>query len=246
MIDLPLDSRLYTTQILLAITSSPIPWTPGGFSLVGYSLGGGIAVDFATDFPAMVNSLALLAPGGLMRPYHFSWSSRVLYHGNFPGSILEWLTMRRMGKGNKSAVREVTGDQDHPTASDELKGNRDPRFENATIALDSSRPDVTIADVVQWQIDNHEGFTKSFISSLKHSSIEEKHETWRKLKTRKDKVLIIAGTTDPVIIARELHEDAAGTIGQENIEWREIQSGHEFPVSHADEVVDMISEAWGL
>jgi hypothetical protein len=55
--DLPHDSRLYGTGILLAITSSPLPWTPGGFSLIGYSLGGGIAADFASSFPNIVRSL---------------------------------------------------------------------------------------------------------------------------------------------------------------------------------------------
>lgn len=55
--DLPHDSRLYSTAILLAITSSPLPWTPGGFSLIGYSLGGGIAADFASSFPTIVKSL---------------------------------------------------------------------------------------------------------------------------------------------------------------------------------------------
>jgi pimeloyl-ACP methyl ester carboxylesterase len=56
-VDLPHDSRLYSTEILLAITSSPLAWTPGGFSLMGYSLGGGIAVDFAASFPGLVESL---------------------------------------------------------------------------------------------------------------------------------------------------------------------------------------------
>jgi len=56
-VDLPHDSRLYTTEILLAITSSPIAWTPEGFSLIGYSLGGGICADFTAAFPEMVKSL---------------------------------------------------------------------------------------------------------------------------------------------------------------------------------------------
>lgn len=56
-VDLPHDDRLYTTEILLALTSSPLAWTPGGFSLIGYSLGGGIAADFASSFPNIVKSL---------------------------------------------------------------------------------------------------------------------------------------------------------------------------------------------
>ncbi|KUJ22571.1 alpha/beta-hydrolase [Mollisia scopiformis] len=246
MIDLPLDSRLYTTEILLAITSSSLPWTPGGFSLVGYSLGGGVAADFASYFPAMVNSLVLLAPAGLVRPYHYSWATRAAYKNPLPDSFLEWLTKRRMGGGSTYKPMTKTGDQDHPTTGEELKGNRDYKFESAVLTTNNSKSDVTVADVVQWQINNHEGFIKSFMSSVRHASIEEKHETWTKLSTRKDKVLIIVGSTDPVIIAKELHEDAGSTIGYDNLEWREIDSGHEFPVSKGDETVAVISEVWGL
>jgi pimeloyl-ACP methyl ester carboxylesterase len=89
--DLPHDSRLYTTQILLAITSSPISWTPGGFNVIGYSLGGGIAVDFAVHFPDMVKGLVLLAPSGLIRNHHFGWRSRVLYSSWVPEAVVLWI-----------------------------------------------------------------------------------------------------------------------------------------------------------
>jgi hypothetical protein len=44
----------------------------------------------------------------------------------------------------------------------------------------------------------------------------------------------------------ELQEDSFDTIGAENIEWRVIDSGHEFPLTHADEVVNEICGVWGL
>lgn len=246
MVDLPLDSRLYATEILLAITSSRLPWTPGGFSLVGYSLGGGIAADFASCFPEMVKAVVLLAPAGLIRPRHFSWSSRVVYTGVIPERVLEWLVKKRMGGGKKyrPMVKTEAGDANNPTTGDALKGNRDPQFESAV--LSASKPEVTIADAVQWQINNHEGFIKSFVSSIKHSSIEEKQENWSKLGARNDSVLIIAGATDPVIIAKELREDAEAAIGPGKLKWRVIEAGHEFPITNADEVVAMVSEVWGM
>ncbi|KAE9572170.1 hypothetical protein CGMCC3_g11609 [Colletotrichum fructicola] len=51
--DLPYDSRLYTTQILLALASSPLRgWTgDDAFHLLGYSLGGAVAAAFAASSP---------------------------------------------------------------------------------------------------------------------------------------------------------------------------------------------------
>lgn len=98
--DLEHDDRLYATQILLAVTSSPLSWTggiDGGFSVIGYSLGGGIAASFTSYFPEMVKSLVLMAPSGLIRPQHMSFKSKFLYSiGVFPESLLQWLVKRRM------------------------------------------------------------------------------------------------------------------------------------------------------
>ena len=52
-IGLPHDSRLFTTQILIAIASSSQSWiNPSfdGFSLMGFSLGRGIVMPFAARY----------------------------------------------------------------------------------------------------------------------------------------------------------------------------------------------------
>src|SRR6478752_6001869 len=55
--DLPYDIRLYTTQVLLALASSPLSWTgSNSLRVIGYSLGGAIAASFAVNFPHMVSS----------------------------------------------------------------------------------------------------------------------------------------------------------------------------------------------
>ncbi|OAQ96722.1 hypothetical protein LLEC1_07852, partial [Akanthomyces lecanii] len=71
--DLPYDDRLYTTQMLLALSSSPLPWTgSSAFHLVGFSLGGAIAASFATYHATILRSVTLVCPGGLVRPAHIS------------------------------------------------------------------------------------------------------------------------------------------------------------------------------
>jgi pimeloyl-ACP methyl ester carboxylesterase len=63
----PHDGRLLALQLLFAASSSPLPWCTETFSIVGFSLGGGITMDFAATFPHLVRSVALLAPAGLIR-----------------------------------------------------------------------------------------------------------------------------------------------------------------------------------
>jgi pimeloyl-ACP methyl ester carboxylesterase len=176
----PHDSRLYATEILLAITSSPLSWTPEGFSLIGYSLGGGICADFASSFPNLVNGIVLLAPAGLIRPHHFTWKNRLMYSGILPQSLLQSV-VRRSQKAEAATSEE---------------------FKDESPPLSRSRPDVTIGSVVQWQVNNHPGFTYSFVSSLQNASIgltAERRELWKKLGLRKDRVIVVAGSTDLIM-----------------------------------------------
>lgn len=95
--------------MLLVLASSPLPWTgDGALHLVGYSLGGGIAVNFAAAFPRLVASLVLLAPAGLIRAANIGRASRLVFtSGIVPERLLEGLTRRRLRApiGNAVAKR---------------------------------------------------------------------------------------------------------------------------------------------
>jgi pimeloyl-ACP methyl ester carboxylesterase len=107
---------------------------------------------------------------------------------------------------------------------------------------------------VQWQLFEHEGFVRSFVSSIMFGTIagtEEVKGKWRMLgaqrKERGEKVVVIAGAKDNVIVEKELGEDVLECVGKENVEWRVIEgAGHEFPITRAEEVVGVVSEVWGL
>jgi len=247
--DLPHDTRLYTTQILLALTSSQLDWTTEGFSLVGYSLGGGISAEFASYYPDLVRDLVLLAPSGLIRSYHFGWASRAVYSPLLPTWFVDWIVGRRLRGASNQKSKEQKDERDEKVETDkvvnaEIKGNRDPQFESAV--LSKSRPGVTVASAVQWQVDNHEGFVKSFVSSIKYSPIENQHETWKKLAEGKGRLVVIAGQTDAIIKCDELREDVVEVAGKERVIWREIEGGHEFPITKGGKVVDLIAEVWGI
>ena len=204
-VDLPHDSRLYATEILIALTSSPLAWTPEGFSLIGYSLGGGIAADFASSFPNLVRSLVLLAPAGLIRSHHFGWQSKLMFTFTLPTGFVEWVVRRRLSTGRvHSGMQKSTPKTAEAAVNEEIRGARNEAFESAR--LSKIRPEVTVAAAVQWQLEHHDGFVRSFVSSIQHSSIERKPETvasWTKLGLRNDKVIIMVGSTDPLIIPSE-------------------------------------------
>ena len=98
----PHSARLYTTTILLALTSSPLPWTGNGetFSLIGYSLGGGIVANFTSYFPSLVSSLVLIAPAGLVRQSRITLMNKILYNtGLINETLLERVIKGRMRRG---------------------------------------------------------------------------------------------------------------------------------------------------
>lgn len=99
---IPQDSAFFNVIILIVIASSMLSWTGrSSFCIIGYSLGGGIAVNFASFFSNLVSSVVLLAPSGLIRPYHFDWHSKLLYSKHLlPESILEYLVYRRLNHAN--------------------------------------------------------------------------------------------------------------------------------------------------
>ena len=88
----PQTSDFFIATILFVLASSSLSWTGSDtFSILGYSLGGGIAANFAACFSSLVSSVILLAPSGLIRSYHFGWQSRLLY---FSGLLPEWAVER--------------------------------------------------------------------------------------------------------------------------------------------------------
>ena len=241
--DLPYDSRLYSTQILLAITSSPLEWTPEGFTLIGYSLGGGVAADFAAHFPNLVKDLVLLAPGGLIRDHHFGWQSKLLYESFLPDWLVHTIVERRLRGPSPIQTKSDPNAQDTDAVINaEIKGNRDPRFESAV--LSKTRPGVTVASALQWQVENHRGFVRSFVSSFKYAPIKGQREVWKKLRERERKVLIVAGSTDSIVVAEELREDVMDSIGKEGSDWRVFEGGHEFPITQGEEVANIINATW--
>lgn len=248
------DFALSSSQIFAVITSSPLDWSGEGFSIVGYSLGGGIATCFASYYPKLIKSLVLLAPGGVIRPGRMTLSSQFLYGGYLPDAVVECIVALRMRlTGGEPAMRSAPG-------LDSV---------DATGTVSSETPDCTASDgwvnlfdgvrvcpdkAVEWQLESHPGFVPSFISSLRNGPIYDNHERLGLIGRRCEasdsglmerKVLLIVGKQDSVILATETSEDMSNALGKNNINIVELPGGHDLPIVDSKGCVNAMMDFWG-
>lgn len=265
--NVPQDLRLFATQIFLVLNSSPLSWTGSGsdrFSLVGYSLGGGVAASFTSYFPNLISSLILLAPAGIIRDSQISFKSRLLYSPSIiPDGFLRFLVGRRLGAGPLSKKPASSRPEDQKLDVETVANAEVPAREHVPglMRLATTHPNVTIGASVNFQLQHHPGFVRAFMSSIRHAPIFGQHETWLRIGQHlseqknlspserqaeglhNNKVLIIYGRHDTTIIAEHLVEDASFYLDG-NVEFKHLDAGHEFPASNCDEVASYISDFW--
>ncbi|KIW26243.1 uncharacterized protein PV07_09356 [Cladophialophora immunda] len=254
--DLAHDIRLFTTQILLVLASSPLSWTgkdSGKFSLIGYSLGGGIAITFASYFPNLIDSLILFAPAGILRPYHISRTSHIIYsEGLIPESLLQSLVRKRLRRPMATPLKKPV-DKDNMVDATEAVAAEVNLESNSQAVLSKIRPHVTVEKTVIYQLDNYPGFVAAFMSSIRYGPVRHQHDRWRifgehlarinEEKGTQKKVLVVLGANDPIIIQREVEEDATEVLSG-NVEFAVFEAGHEVPVTKGDQIVARILDFW--
>ncbi|KAI8946304.1 alpha/beta-hydrolase [Xylaria longipes] len=251
------DERLYTAQILLVLASSTTTWMEmPGFHLVGYSLGGALSVMFTRYFPHHVQSLSLVAPGGLIRRHHIGWWSWLYYNsGLLPEFLVRSLVARRIRPTPKAVGKPVDRDGDV---------NGGAEFDGA--AVSKTRPHVTVSEVVAWQVDYHKGFVPAFLSTIRHAPIYAPQEHWgvlsKILETRRSgrrihssdaesvagleggKILVVLGKDDGLIILNETIEDAYAVLGRDGVEFVTLEGGHEIAITSSTSVAESIEGFW--
>lgn len=256
----PQDAKLWTAQVSLVLGSSELDWWTSGFTIVGYSLGGGIAADFASWFPRAVDGLVLIAPAGLMREERVAWWSKLVYGGILPTRLTERVVRKRLTstptqqQPEKIAVGALKSAE--AEVPDEMEDCRDPQ-------LFPGRPRFSIAEAVDWQIDAHPGFVPAFISSIQNSPIGGQHHRWRLIGSRLDhqranpnneaasktgmvegRVLLLLGKDDSIIVADEVAADAADAMGRNNIEPKVLDGGHDLPMANVAGCATAIIDFW--
>ncbi|KAH0499468.1 hypothetical protein TgHK011_006665 [Trichoderma gracile] len=252
--DLAHDERLYTTQILLVLASSPLPWTgTNAIRLVGYSLGGGIAVHFAAAFPHLVSSLVLLAPAGLINPEDFGAVSLFVFKSGFvPERILAYLTRFRLQKPIAAARKPKEPPSTSPTAA-----VADVAIPEATSAAKQNGDGSATTGIpleqhvlmyVRWMVLNHPGFVPSFMSCIRHAPLTHQHDSWRRLARRKaGTTMVLLARDDELIDAGDYEREALPLVGgKENVVWKVLPGAHDFVMTHTEHILRELDELWKM
>ncbi|KAK1600645.1 Alpha/Beta hydrolase protein [Colletotrichum navitas] len=244
--DLPHDARLYTTQVLLALASSPLAWSgTNSVRVIGYSLGGAVAASFAAAFPHMVESLVLLAPAGLIRAENFGLLAQLTFQsGLVPGRILAAFTRKRLQRplarkrANAGAEEGDPAEKFVDVAAAEVSG---PGGEDVQVERRAR-------EYVSWMVAHHGGFVPAFMSCVRWAPLTGQHETWRALGRRaKGTTAVFIGRTDEIIDVEHYAKDGLPLLGgKDNVVWKELPGGHDFVMTKTDFIMCELDALWGL
>ncbi|KAJ9157753.1 Alpha beta hydrolase family [Pleurostoma richardsiae] len=264
--DLPHDARLYASQALLAMASSPVAWTgAGALHLVGYSLGGGVAVHLAGALPGLVAGLVLLAPAGLIRPANFGAVTRFLFTGGWvPEGILARMTKSRLQRPIAASAKQRRTDE---TDEAEQQQQQQPAHQrhhpgapvSEAVALAASEaadppPGSAAAPLerrvlghVGWMAAHHEGFIPSFTSSLRYAPLMGQEAAYAALAGRPaGSTCVVLGRGDEIVHPVDYAADALPLLGgRERVKWEVVEGGHDFPMTNPGETLRVIYEFWG-
>lgn len=251
------DTALYITQILFVLQSSTLHWS--AFTILGYSLGGAIAADFTSYFPDLVKGLVLVAPGGLIRTSHQSWSSKLLYNSSWmPEWMVRKLVAKRLYTGTKSedSVEGRPGAVENAETTTTSKSDASSSaavYQSSNTILLPGSPNSTVSGVVDWQIKHHAGFVPAFISTIRHGPVHHQHDRWQVIRENMEKknaplseVWLVLGETDPIIVWDEVSEDVKNILGEEHVKIKTIEgAGHELAIEKADSIVRVVQRSLG-
>lgn len=253
--DVDYDERLFASQIMMVLASSEVSWTgnavaggKGGFHLIGYSFGGGLAANFTSWFPHLVRSLVLVAPSGLLnKQSDTNWRARLLYSRSWLAeTMLYYIYRRRLAP--KYAATEDGKDSDGKRTGD--------HWDDAIIS--PARPNVTVALITSWHLRYHEGFVPAIISTLRCGPIYERYDEWKKLgsmlSARREnphlpgliggKVLLVFGSSDLIIQEEKLIPVVESILGGDAYQVEVLEAGHEVGITKGAEVADVSIKFW--
>lgn len=248
---MPYDDRLYISQILLVLASSPLSWTgSASFHILGYSLGGAIAAAFTVYFPHMLRSATLVCPGGLIRPSHVSTKSRLLYS---EGLLPEWFIHRLV----RSRLEPLNGPSADVPVDDKDEG--DLAFDDVSLSRERRTP--RVGDAMRWQLETNDGLVGAYVSTIRNAPVYGQHDDlWRRLSQRLaerrvasevvppglpgGRVCLILAENDLVVVKEEWTEDSKTVLGEDGVDIHVVSGGHEIAIAKGEVVAELAIASW--
>lgn len=207
-------------------------------------------MSFSSYSPDLVDSIVLLAPGGILRSLPKEYENPCFrYPSLVPQYYLRKLVANLLGVSRFPTPLHFSKsdyqDQTVPETSREVEGVH--------------KEIIDIPRIVQWQFDHHKGFMHSFINTIRHGPYMYQHSEWEgicnvikgEIRSRSGlfngKILVVFGDTDGVVVEKDVSADLSKMIGgSDHITFRSVPGGHGFPIPSCEEVIKHISEFWGL
>ncbi|KAJ6256860.1 hypothetical protein Dda_8730 [Drechslerella dactyloides] len=227
----PHDMRLYSALILMVTTSSTAPGGFFPFNIIGYSLGGGITVSFASQFPHLISSIVVLSSAGLL-PYSMApFGLKCCLQPWVP----VWLVDRLL--------------------STQLKGEEEAPIDFPVKQAEPKTEPLDIFSVIRWQNRYQKGFISSYINSMRNGPIFDRVDEWEsvgrflregKFAGRGGKMLVFYGEKDdltpPVLLNR-----VVACVGEDQVKSVIVEDGtHEIIVYQWDRILEEVVDFWGL
>ena len=209
-------------------------------------------MSFASHFPNLVDSIVLLAPGGILRDLPPAYKNPCFY---YPQLVPQWYLRRLVGSllGVASSPALLQTGTDNEINNDQVL----PEILEKPKTIDAGHLDV--AAIVQWQFDHHQGFVHSFTNTIKQRIFMNQHQEWKRVckivkgdiegrsKLANSKILAIFGEDDDIVKETDVAEDLSAMLDRrDHLVVKSVPGGHGFPIPNAGEVIGQISEFWGL
>ncbi|KAI1158161.1 Alpha/Beta hydrolase protein [Nemania serpens] len=240
------DYRLFATQILLALASSPLSWLGDGskFSIVAFSLGGPISLSFTGAFPEAIRSLVLLGPAGLLRNLPEGYGDQLMQHPETAPSqdAIREKVRQILGVAPSGPSLNIQPDQKGVIPSDIGPFRVEKAFDMGAI--------------FQWQFDHHQGHVHSFQDTIRFGPLRGREDLWGKVcdiiagRTRPDsalhnsKLLVFFGRDDDVVVGKETTEDILKLLPPDHLHVEYLPGGHGFPYPNSEKITRTILSFW--
>jgi pimeloyl-ACP methyl ester carboxylesterase len=237
------DIRLFATQTLLALMSSPISWIGNGitFSMVGYSMGGPISLAFAGAFPSSVRSMVLFGPAGLLRKLPEGYDDPILLNPPSQEAL-------------RDKVQEVLG----VNSSGPALNNSETAHPVPPLVFPWAVNQIfDLPALLQWQFDHNEGHIHAFQESTKYGPLQHQEDVWTKTrdifagKTHPESplydstLLVYFGDEDNIVVGNETTEDILRLLPANHLKVEYVPGSHSFPYPNSETIAQGIISFWG-